>query len=162
LHTITVTGATTFTIPVNVTVVNDGVGTAQVTTKDWLGCTWTNGETKEVYPDTYELNGGLYFETWRRSPNTMTNNFRMNRSFSTSTLQGTVKLGLNGPDNLHQHGFDVYTFTTTTTGSDFGILVPGDVGQSSMNYRLLDKQAGTNSFTDVSGVTYNWSRGAGW
>jgi hypothetical protein len=113
------------------------------TTKSWLGCTWTNGECKTVYADTYEFAYGR--QVWDKD----TDGFGMRRAKALST---SVSINLRGNTDKV---LSSYVFK-----NDLGILGVGDVPTIS-DYILLDKQK-NNTFTDANGITYTWVEGTGW
>ncbi len=156
-------------------------------TKDWLGCTWCNGQEKTVYADTYDLYTGqitptftsrVYSERWRLGP-ALAPKLGMRRGihqYGTGTSPATfvpsfyyfganvtvqTVLGSGKKDTI----FRVDSTVGTMTGpymynSDLGILSLGDMPASG-DYKLLGKQK-TNSYTDANGITYSWKPGAGW
>jgi hypothetical protein len=137
-------------------------------TKSWLGCTWRNGETKELYTTSYELKSdespNNMWERWIRSI-TVDNAVRMRRTYQNSNGFGTrdgATLSLDGPENTQ---FDMFRVNSSPffnyNTANIGILNVGDVGQGPGDYRLLGKQK-NNTFTDASGVTYDWTEGNGW
>jgi hypothetical protein len=140
-------------------------------TKSWAGCTWTNGETKEVYATNYfqYAGGSSYTELWLR--NTGTNSaadvLKMNRRFFGTTglaiAEGRAYLGLRPTGSIGKGDLFVNYFSLTSTFNYayLGILSIGDVGQGANDYLLNHKQK-NNSFTDANNVTYSWTEGNGW
>jgi hypothetical protein len=137
-------------------------------TKSWLGCTWTNGETKEVYSTTYgELAAGSsYTNNWRRKPGA-NESFALTRKFvGTAGFNGEGKaqifirpVGLGGLADYFINYFSITsTFNYTYLG---GLISIGDVGQGTNDYLIKNNQK-NNTFTDVNDVTYTWTQGNGW
>jgi hypothetical protein len=163
---VTVIDVDTFTIPANVTNIIDGVGVfSLVDTKDWLGCTWTNGETKEVYAISYgtvSLNTPYfsYGESWRRSlaggnrfgMNIFANGFTLNAN----SLTQSIGLRVNyDNDKFSWGGGSIIGYF-----SYLGILSLADRPQPANAY-LRNKQK-NNTFTDSNNITYTWNEGNGW
>jgi hypothetical protein len=141
-------------------------------TKDWLGCTFTNGETKEVYGE-YEINPGTpttAFEQWGIQQGTI-NNGRFGMSMFTTqalagginggvvTIKGTPIGGINGRSYLYGSGSNTFSISTGL-GGVIG-FVEADMPYNRGSYLLLAKQK-NNAYTDVNGVTYTWTEGNGW
>ena len=138
-------------------------------TKDWLGCTWTNGETKEVYATGYgasvnSISG--YKEYWNRQVATNGDKLIIDRSITASytTAIWIMQLRLNivGANNelVSSLGYDgISTYSSTGLGGVIGFNA-GDKPTTG-SYKILNKQK-NNSYTDANGVTYAWTEGNGW
>jgi hypothetical protein len=168
--TVTVVDVDTFTIPANVTNIINGVGSFSLTdTKSFLGCTWTNGETKEVYPLSYTVTSSTtpflaYGEQWARYI-TFANVFSMGRfangftpNFTNGSNDINQRLNLNGDTYRWQSGNLIPP--TPSALPSLGILSVGDrpIPADAM---LLTKQK-NNTFTDSNNITYTWGEGNGW
>jgi hypothetical protein len=175
LHTITVTGATTFTIPENVTVVTDGVGTAEVTSKSYLGCSWTNGETKEVYPITYNLDYNprptvgttMNIHHWGR----ITDGDKLRLNGTTNVATTTFSDALLGEIDVTRNqdtNFDLNFRVSYWFGSRYSTLVNNTnvssyaPAMTAMTYGVPLGTNRTGSVTTNDGLTIAWTQGAGW
>jgi hypothetical protein len=148
-------------------------------TKNWLGCTWTNGETKVVYASTYNdiyqppntTNTFFpYGRYWRKNWN-KNGQFFMGRNFSTfDAPYPTTYIDHSGanmyispvgsPGNILDY-FTVNRFIGTYTVANLGILSTGDRGALA-NVNLNQPNFMPNSFTDSNNITYTWTEGNGW
>jgi hypothetical protein len=123
-------------------------------TMDFLGCTFTNGETKEVFSSFYKNSTSLTptsydYERWRKGTS-----FELWRYGGNFLKLATIKINSDR---------DFWSIVNTFIGrstTDIGILTVGDVGQIT-DYALLNKQK-NNTFTDVNNITYTWTEGNGW
>jgi hypothetical protein len=141
------------------------------TTKNWLGCDWCNGETKEVYASHYG-----YFtastsagEFWQREkvggPGGFLDAFWMEAYYVYTTGVTPEGLVINLPyaGTLGSCRDEVSTITPSSyyqNASCLGILNLGDMPVSSGGF-LLGKQK-NNSYTDANNITYTWTEGSGW
>jgi hypothetical protein len=129
-------------------------------TKNWLGCTWTNGEQKEVYTTSYQLQNqyGLFREYWRRS--IASSRFAFGRQ-ANAAQPNTIGFGIEYNNVLESdYVLWFYTFTSIAT-FQLGILSLGDRG-TTMNYRVNQAPYMPNSYTDSNNITYTWTQGNGW
>ena len=153
-------------------------------TKNYLGCTWTNGETKEVYSTTYQLNfysstfgtftdfytifkGGR--ETWDRSSGILLlrsfNSIKLGQSsmINNSSIDAANYIKLNPltavkADKVLWYTKSPYTGTDIQY-NDFGAVTAGP------KPTIGDYRISNNFFTqhtDTNGVTIAWTRGNGW
>ncbi len=141
-------------------------------TKEWVGCTWCNGQTKTVYASNYNyFNTGDYAEEfWARTkvggPGTFNGAFFMERYYAYTTSEPPERILINLPYTLTAGGgcrdeFDTYTTQSfRTNASCLGILSIGDMPVTPPAF-LLSKQK-NNSHTDANGITYTWTEGTGW
>ena len=155
-----------------VTVLDANAGTIAHTpteTKSWLGCTWANNETKEVYAHDYIKGVYTTFSTqytrelWRAVG--FANDLAMYRehfNYSASSFAGRVRNDIHPIGQSFIKDFQAtYRGTITATSyNEIGILGIGDVGAPGNAY-LLSKQK-SNAFTDTNSITYSWTEGNGW
>ncbi len=138
-------------------------------TKEWVGCTWCNGQTKTVYASNYSyFNTGDYAEEfWQRSKvggGGFAGAFWMEAYYASSTSEPPERLLIDVPlvggGNCRD---EVSTYSTQSyrqNASCLGILGTGDMPVAPGGF-LLGKQK-NNSYTDANGITYTWTEGTGW
>ena len=134
-------------------------------TKNWLDCSWTNGETKEVYSTSISFgltNTGYSSARWERDfvpGGGLISMF----AYQTSSTTQEIRLKLETVQGVDLTDRFVRESTTDYRSySDLGLLSVGDIPpQGSTNAQLISKQK-NNTYTDVNGVTYTWVEGNNW
>jgi hypothetical protein len=135
-------------------------------TKSFLGCTWTNGQSQELYATSYgtfSLNTPYfsYGESWTRSFG-VSNRLKMSifaNGFTLNANNLTQSIGLFVNNNTDRFSWGGGSLLTTPI-TELGILSLADRPQP-VNAYLRTKQK-NNTFTDVNNITYTWVEGNGW
>jgi hypothetical protein len=168
--TVTVVDVDTFTIPANVTNIIDGVGVfSLVDTKSFAGCTFTNGETKEVYSTSYTDTenppfcsnrwgrgaGGDGIGFWNKStPPYYTTTYGFGKS-DTATVH--VNLGSATFLAFRKDPTSIYTGLSIVSSNMSTIQATAILDQCPLANAQL-----TGNCTTTSGITVTWSPGNGW
>ena len=135
-------------------------------TKDYLGCTWTSGETKEVYSTTY---------TQDASPNILKEEWEAKEVFDRIQLVGKDNTnytsyascmifvhynGLGSPNNFYRKEYTYFNSNNLsayqTSGYNFN-LVEGYPIHANMKSGSL-----SGASTSTNGLTISWAEGNGW
>lgn len=142
-------------------------------TKDFLGCTWNNGETKELYSTFYRLDisyfgsPGLDYQTWRRSPGAPLND-RMQFNGNNNPFPAVFgRLLIDGNDTA----VDFFAYIARDYINNSYTIVSNQTlnGVTAINPSLSNIFRGvpinpniTGSLTTDDGLTLSWAPGAGW
>ncbi len=137
-------------------------------TKQWLGCTWCNGQQKEVYATLYDASTVFTGteQEWDRNLSLRMRGFHYDDITSDAEDPQTLKLTLKTVlGNIYKDDFRWYgsTGTAGAVANDLGIINVTDVENvpAGLGNQLLTKMK-NNSYTDANGITYTWTEGTGW
>ena len=153
-------------------------------TKDWLGCTWNRGETKEVFTTTYAKHGTpvpsspyVYyeFEVWDRATGVDQNDqrFRLDGFVSASGGFGhfihhriAAGQGLRVGTGISPDYDSVAAFTPAYSsgmfGGPFAPMTDGSFQLVRVGSGYLQSGQFTGMVTFTDGLTISWSQGSGW
>ena len=149
-------------------------------TKTWLGCTWTNGEEKEVYSTSYIDNlagttsvaGNSTWSNW--SHKWQKGTFKLAKYLNHMIFLGVPNASRLGNAFLEIQGVkDQARYATGIAGqgqtitsmwyTSVGVLGVSDAPKGDGNNVEINKpNMMPASYTDSNGITYAWKQGNGW
>jgi hypothetical protein len=183
-HIISNVTATTFTIPINVTSQTDDFGTV-TDTKNFLGCTWSHGETKEVHPTFYKpgyfapgaphFQYDSYRQQWGRNTSGRLSFTASNFGVTAGTCdkeknQGFIqKLGSPAFSSFRFSGSNERNFNLfadcnehTDVFNSTGVSAAPNLSSWALDGNQYIKNSQFFSITTSNGVTISTSRGNNW
>jgi len=129
------------------------------TTKNYVGETFTNGETRVICPDIYQCANNSR-EYWRKSANTMILSAGLRSDGEGNTTATVHALNVNGQGTGY---LSIYASITPGTGAGL-FTTSNNLASDNINGNnflvssryILDAQFG--QLTDTTGVTVKWTR----
>jgi len=136
-------------------------------TKSYLGCTWTNGETKELYTTFYQAVVGS-LETWRRDagPDPQLFHLHGNEYYPGTapslyeTILGGASIGVVYHTNYRLQIFKDSTFTGSS--GNVGVSASSPTAGALVTGAPIAPSHKSGSVTFTNGITVSWGEGNLW
>jgi len=140
-------------------------------TKNYLGCSWCNGETKEVYATNYTLLTGSLTqeERWDRNVGSFGNRLDIQKlsnkftSFPSSTYINVGIVALTATNGVAGLNVRNRQYNNNGTSSNTLNVLSQNINKANLilgDYRIHEDMFG--SVTSTAGVTITWARGNDW